>query len=95
MSLPEVGGIPKAVQKAEEVLTWLIQNVWRGTWFRRSVFLLVVFATFASPPVASSVLSAVGAHLPMWYSAAYWTTCADNPHHRSKVDPAAAPKYTI
>jgi SAM domain (Sterile alpha motif) len=72
MSPVEPDAIPDKVERTEKVLLWIIQNVLRGGWFRRCVFLLVIFAIFAFPAVISNALSAVGVNLPTWYNTAYW-----------------------
>ncbi len=63
--------IPENVQKTEQSFVWLIQNVVRGSWFRRLVFLLFLVAAFASPPVVTHAFSFFGEQPPHWYSAFY------------------------
>jgi tetratricopeptide (TPR) repeat protein len=72
----DLNGVPAKVETAEAAFVWLIQKVLRGTWFRRAVFLLVVFAILFGPPTTSSVLSFVDVPLPAWYRPVYWVAIA-------------------
>jgi truncated hemoglobin YjbI len=74
MSSTDLNGIPDKVQKTEQIFIWFIKSVWRGTWFRRLVFLLILFLTFASPTFITHALSLWVVQIPTWYSRCYWIT---------------------
>jgi hypothetical protein len=72
MSSTDLNGIPDKVQKTEQIFIWFIQSVWRGTWFRRLVFLLILFLTFASPLFVTHASLLWGVQIPTWYNRSYW-----------------------
>jgi hypothetical protein len=75
MEPTEPNGIPEKVRQTEQNLLWFVQNVLRGTWFRRLIFLLVAFSITANPASVSAVFSLIGGgHLSRWYSGFYWFT---------------------
>ncbi|HET6175726.1 MAG TPA: hypothetical protein VFE61_02260, partial [Candidatus Sulfotelmatobacter sp.] len=57
-----------------QTFEFLIQDVLRGSWFRRLVFCLVVFALFANPFSISLITSTLPftSSLSVWYKSAYF-----------------------
>lgn len=67
-------GIPEKVKTTEEGFVWFIQNFVRASWFRRLVFILIAFATFANPAVIAHAFAFIGGRLlPPWYTSFYST----------------------
>src|SRR5712692_5125347 len=72
MSPADLSGVPEKVQKTEQTLVWFIQDVLRGSWFRRLVFLLVFFSVLANPSVIIRAVWFFAVKLPWWYGGVYW-----------------------
>lgn len=72
MATPDLSRVPEEVEKTEQRLVWFIRNVIRGSWFRRLVFLFVIFQVFANPPVVTQIVSLLQGHTPSSYGGFYW-----------------------
>src|SRR5262249_7013081 len=71
MSNSDLSDITKRLDRVDEFTNWLAQNLFGATWKKRITILLVVFATFGSRAVLSTI-PFLGDSLPSWYSTAYW-----------------------
>lgn len=49
MSTPDTISIPDTTQKVKKLLTWFIEEILRGDWFTKAVFILVIIAICGSP----------------------------------------------
>src|SRR5690242_19484234 len=63
--------ISQKTKKIEETLVWFIQEIVRGNWFRRIIFILVTVMTLMNPPVAARVFSFLRIQAPSWYTVLY------------------------
>ena len=64
--------IPGTVRKTQQTFEFLIQDVLRGSWFTRLVFVVLVFTIVANPSLIKSTFSISG--LPLWYKVVYYFT---------------------
>lgn len=64
--------IPDRVDKAEKTFLWFLQNVIRGSWFRRCVVLFVLFLVVGAPSIVEKAFGFFAAKLPPSYTTIYW-----------------------